>query len=60
MDKGQISRALAELVSRKLVAKTVNPRDNREVPVSLTRTGWSRMMPSWRVRWSAPNVCWKS
>jgi DNA-binding MarR family transcriptional regulator len=39
MDKGQISRALAELVSRKLVAKAVNPWDNREVLVSLTRTG---------------------
>src|SRR5215475_1819043 len=39
MDKGQISRALAGLVSRKLVAKAVNPRDNREVLVSLTRTG---------------------
>jgi DNA-binding MarR family transcriptional regulator len=39
MDKGQISRALAELVSRKLVAKAVNPRDNREVLVCLTRTG---------------------
>lgn len=39
MDKGQISRALAELVSRKLVSKAVNPRDNREVLVSLTRTG---------------------
>ena len=39
MDKGQISRALAELVSRKLVAKAVNPRDNRETLVSLTRTG---------------------
>jgi DNA-binding MarR family transcriptional regulator len=38
-DKGQISRALAGLVSRKLVAKVVNPRDNREVLVSLTRTG---------------------
>jgi DNA-binding MarR family transcriptional regulator len=38
-DKGQISRALAELVSRKLVARAVNPRDNREVLVSLTRTG---------------------
>src|SRR5438874_293823 len=37
MDKGQISRALAELVSRKLVAKAVNPRDNRETLVSLTR-----------------------
>jgi DNA-binding MarR family transcriptional regulator len=39
MDKGQISRALAELVSRKLVAKAVNPRDNRETLVSLTRSG---------------------
>ena len=39
MDKGQISRALAELVSRKLVAKAVNPRDNREVLVCLSRTG---------------------
>nr|WP_244548973.1 MarR family transcriptional regulator [Bradyrhizobium canariense] len=39
MDKGQISRALAELVSRKLVSRAVNPRDNREVLVSLTRTG---------------------
>jgi DNA-binding MarR family transcriptional regulator len=39
MDKGQISRALAELVSRKLVAKAVNPRDNREALVCLTRAG---------------------
>ncbi len=39
MDNGQISRALAGLVSRKLVAKAVNPRDNREVLVSLTRSG---------------------
>jgi DNA-binding MarR family transcriptional regulator len=39
MDKGQISRALAELVSRKLVARAVNPQDNREVLVCLTRTG---------------------
>ena len=38
-DDAKISRALAELVSRKLVAKAVNPRDNREVLVSLTRTG---------------------
>ena len=38
-DKGQISRALAGLVSRKLVVRAVNPRDNREVLVSLTRTG---------------------
>jgi DNA-binding MarR family transcriptional regulator len=39
MDKGQISRALAELVTRKLVSRGVNPRDNREVLVSLTRAG---------------------
>ena len=39
LDKGQISRALAELVSRKLVAKAANPLDSREVLVSLTRTG---------------------
>jgi DNA-binding MarR family transcriptional regulator len=39
MDKGQISRALAELVSRKLVSRGVNPKDNREVLVSLTRAG---------------------
>ena len=39
MDKGQISRALAELVERKLVAKAINPRDNREVLVCLTRAG---------------------
>jgi DNA-binding MarR family transcriptional regulator len=39
MDKGQISRALAGLVSRKLVSRAINPRDNREVLVCLTRTG---------------------
>jgi DNA-binding MarR family transcriptional regulator len=39
MDKGQISRALAGLVSRRLVSRAVNPRDNREVLVGLTRTG---------------------
>src|SRR5271168_325416 len=39
MDKGQISRALAGLVSRKLVSKAINSRDNREVLVGLTRTG---------------------
>jgi DNA-binding MarR family transcriptional regulator len=39
MDKGQISRALAGLVSRKLVSRAVNPRDNREVLVNLTQTG---------------------
>src|SRR6266851_5764049 len=39
MDKGQISRALAGLVSRKLVSRGVNPRDSREVLVCLTRSG---------------------
>ena len=39
LDKAQISRALADLVARKLVAKAINPLDNREVLVSLTRTG---------------------
>ncbi|QIO33647.1 MarR family winged helix-turn-helix transcriptional regulator [Bradyrhizobium sp. 1(2017)] len=38
-DKGQISRALANLVSRKLIAKTANPKDSREVLISLTATG---------------------
>ena len=33
-DKGQISRALAELVSRKLIAKSANPKDSREVLVA--------------------------
>ncbi len=39
MDKGQISRALAGLVARKLVSRSGNPRDNREVLVCLTRGG---------------------
>ena len=39
MDKGQISRALAGLVSRRLVSRAVNPRDNREVLVSLAAAG---------------------
>jgi DNA-binding MarR family transcriptional regulator len=39
MDKGQISRALAGLVSRKLVSRAANPLDNREVLVCLTRSG---------------------
>jgi DNA-binding MarR family transcriptional regulator len=38
-DKGQISRALAGLVSRKLIAKAANPKDSREVLVSLTPAG---------------------
>jgi len=39
MDKGQIGRALAGLVSRRLVSRAINPRDNREVLVCLTGTG---------------------
>jgi DNA-binding MarR family transcriptional regulator len=39
MDKGQISRALAGLVSRKLVSRSINPKDNREVLVGLTAAG---------------------
>jgi DNA-binding MarR family transcriptional regulator len=39
MDKGQISRALSELVRRRLVTKAVNARDSREVLVSLTKSG---------------------
>jgi DNA-binding MarR family transcriptional regulator len=39
MDKGQISRALAGLVSRKLVSRAANPKDSREVLVRLTRSG---------------------
>ncbi|QOZ76792.1 MarR family transcriptional regulator [Bradyrhizobium sp. CCBAU 53351] len=38
-DKGQISRALANLLSRKLIAKTANPKDSREVLISLTPAG---------------------
>ncbi|MGF6309309.1 DNA-binding MarR family transcriptional regulator [Bradyrhizobium sp. i1.8.4] len=39
MDKGQISRALAVLVERKLVSKASNPHDNRETLISLTKAG---------------------
>jgi DNA-binding MarR family transcriptional regulator len=39
LDKGQISRALAGLVTRRLVVKTVNTRDSREVLVSLSKAG---------------------
>jgi DNA-binding MarR family transcriptional regulator len=41
MDKGQISRALAGLVSRKLVARAAKPKDSQEVMVRLTRSGLS-------------------
>ena len=46
MDKGQISRALAELVTQKLVAKEVNPRDNRETLVCLTKAGLAAQQPA--------------
>ncbi|WP_316187994.1 MULTISPECIES: MarR family winged helix-turn-helix transcriptional regulator [unclassified Bradyrhizobium] len=39
MDKGQISRALAELVRRGLICKTVNEKDTREILVSLSQAG---------------------
>ncbi|SDR23844.1 DNA-binding transcriptional regulator, MarR family [Rhizobiales bacterium GAS191] len=39
VDKGQISRALSGLVSRKLVSRSVNAQDNREVLVALTAKG---------------------
>lgn len=38
-DKGQISRALANLLSRKLIAKSANPKAGREVLISLTVAG---------------------
>ncbi|MDN5004901.1 MarR family winged helix-turn-helix transcriptional regulator [Bradyrhizobium sp. GCM10027634] len=38
-DKGQISRALANLLSRKLIVKSANPKDSREVLISLTQSG---------------------
>jgi DNA-binding MarR family transcriptional regulator len=38
-DKGQISRALANLLSRKLIVKSANPKDSREVLISLTAAG---------------------
>jgi DNA-binding MarR family transcriptional regulator len=39
MDKAQLSRALSNLVRRKLVARSTNPRDSREVLVALTEAG---------------------
>ena len=39
MDKAQVSRALSALVSRKLVVRSANPADNRDVLVSLTKEG---------------------
>jgi DNA-binding MarR family transcriptional regulator len=39
MDKAQLSRALSNLVRRKLVARSANPGDSREVLVALTKAG---------------------
>jgi DNA-binding MarR family transcriptional regulator len=39
MDKAQLSRALSNLVKRKLVARHGNPADSREVLVALTTAG---------------------
>jgi DNA-binding MarR family transcriptional regulator len=39
MDKAQLSRALSNLVRRKLVARSTNPGDSREVLVALTGSG---------------------
>ena len=39
MDKAQLSRALSNLVRRKLVARSANPGDSREVLVALTEAG---------------------
>jgi DNA-binding MarR family transcriptional regulator len=39
MDKAQLSRALSNLVRRKLVARSTNPGDSREVLVALTGAG---------------------
>lgn len=39
MDKAQLSRALANLVRRKFVARSANPEDSREVLVALTDSG---------------------
>jgi DNA-binding MarR family transcriptional regulator len=46
------------LVERKLVSRVVNPRGNREVLVSLTRSGLAVhdvMVPG---LWSAASACW--
>jgi DNA-binding MarR family transcriptional regulator len=39
MDKAQLSRALSALVDRKLVVRSANPRDSREVLVRLSPAG---------------------
>lgn len=39
MDKAQLSRALSALVSRRMVVRSANPADNRDVLVALTKEG---------------------
>ena len=39
LEKAQLSRTVSTLVRRGLVAKKTNPRNNREVLISLTREG---------------------
>lgn len=39
MDKAQVSRALSALVARKIVVRSANPADNRDVLVALTKGG---------------------
>jgi DNA-binding MarR family transcriptional regulator len=39
LDKTQLSRTVSSLIARGLVVRRTNPRDNREVLISLTRAG---------------------
>ena len=60
MDKGQISRALAGLVSRKLVSRAVNPATTGKCWSALPGPGWSPMRRLWQERWSATGICWNN
>jgi DNA-binding MarR family transcriptional regulator len=40
MDKGVVSRAVATLVARGLVARAASPEDGRRSPLTLTEGGW--------------------
>jgi DNA-binding MarR family transcriptional regulator len=39
LDKGQLSRAVTNLVRRRILARTADPQDNREVHIALTPHG---------------------
>ncbi len=39
LDKGQLSRAVTGLVKRRILARTADPHDSREVQIALTRHG---------------------